>query len=60
MRYWFKGEDESYERELERLDRFSGSWPAPISPLDETIIVLLVGIHATALTAAALAFVLWM
>ena len=60
MRYWFNGEDEGYERERERVNRFGGSPPAPMSPLDLAVIALLVSIHAIALTGATVALVLWL
>jgi hypothetical protein len=50
VRYWLNGEDESYERELERVSRFGGAPPAPMSPSDVAGLVLLVGIQALLFT----------
>jgi hypothetical protein len=46
VRYWVNGEDENYERELERVSRFGGVPPAPMSPSDVAGVVLLVGTQA--------------
>jgi hypothetical protein len=58
MRYWVNGEDENYERELERVTRFGGPPPAPMSPSDVAGLVFLVGIQAVLFTSAIAAFVL--
>jgi len=58
MRYWFQGVDEGYERELVRVRRFGDVPPAPISLRVVTAVVLLVALHAIALTGAIAAFVL--
>ena len=58
MRYWLNGEDESYERELERVSRFGGAPPAPMSPSDVAGLVLFVGTQAVLITSAIVAFVL--
>jgi hypothetical protein len=60
VRYWLDGEDENYERELERVSRFGGPPPAPMSPSDVAGIVLLVGIQAVLFSSAVVAFVLWL
>jgi hypothetical protein len=57
VRYWVNGEDENYERELERVSRF-GVPPAPMSPSDVAGVVLLVGTQAVLLTSVIVAFVL--
>jgi hypothetical protein len=41
VQYWVNGEDENYERELERVSRFGGVPPAPMSPSDVAGVVLL-------------------
>jgi hypothetical protein len=58
VRYWVNGEDENYERELERVSRFGGVPPAPMSPSDVAGVVLLVGTQAVLLTSVIVAFVL--
>jgi hypothetical protein len=52
------GEDESYEREVERVSRFGGSPPPPMSPSDVAGVVLLVGTQAVLFTSVIVAFVL--
>jgi hypothetical protein len=46
VRYWINGEDEGYEREFDRVRRFGGVPPAPISPCEVVGMVFLVGIQA--------------
>jgi hypothetical protein len=58
MRYWLQGEDESYERECERVRRVGGVPPAPISQRVVVAIAFLVGLHALALTGAIAVFLL--
>jgi hypothetical protein len=58
VRYWVNGEDENYERESERVSRFGGVPPAPMSPSDVAGVVLLVGTQAVLLTSVIVAFVL--
>ena len=58
VRYWVNGEDENYERELDRVSRFGGVPPAPMSPSDVAGVVLLVGTQAVLLTSVIVAFVL--
>jgi len=58
VRYWLNGEDENYERELERVSRFGGTLPAPMSPSDVAGLVLLVGIQAVLFTSIIVACVL--
>ena len=57
MRYWVNGEDEGYERESERVLRFGGVPPAPVSPSEVVGMVLLVGIQAL-LFISAIAFLI--
>jgi hypothetical protein len=57
VRYWVNGEDESYEREVERVSRFGVS-PPPMSPSDVAGVVLLVGTQAVLFTSVIVAFVL--
>lgn len=45
MRYWIDGEDENYERELERARRLGGALPAPLSLSSVAGMVILVGIQ---------------
>ena len=45
MRYWINGEDEDYERELERVRRFGGVPPQPMSESVMAGIVVLGGIQ---------------
>jgi hypothetical protein len=47
VRYWVSGEDENYERELERVSRFGG---APMLPSNVAVLVLLVCIQAVLFT----------
>jgi len=58
VRYWLNGEDEDYERELERVSRFGGAPPAPLSHSDVAGMVLLVGIQAVLFASVIVAFVL--
>ena len=43
MRYWFNGEDEDYERELERVRRFGAEPPSPMAASTIVAIVFLSG-----------------
>ena len=58
MRYWVNGEDENFERELERVSGFGGSPPAPMWPADVAVVVVLVAAQAVLFTSVILAFVL--
>jgi len=58
VRYWVNGEDENCERELERVSRFGGAPPAPMSPSDVAGVVLLVGTQAVLFMSVIVAFVL--
>jgi len=60
VRYWFDGEDEDYDRELERIRRFGGAQPAPVSPSNLAGLVLLVGIQAFLFASVIVGFVLWL
>jgi hypothetical protein len=57
MRYWFDGEDEDYERELQRIARCGGAPPAPITSLYLTCFALLVVIQAVGFLAGILAII---
>ena len=41
MRYWYNGEDEDIDRELERVRRFGGPMPAPIPWSDRLLVAIL-------------------
>jgi hypothetical protein len=58
MRYWYDGEDEDYQRELQRIERCGGASPAPIGPLNLTCFALLAGIQVIGVVSAILAIVL--
>jgi hypothetical protein len=58
VRYWVNGEDENYERELERVSRLGGVPPAPMSPFDVAGVILLVGTQVVLFTSVIVAFVL--
>jgi len=60
VRYWINGEDEDYKRESERVRRFGGPPPAPMSHSDVAGVVLLVGIQTILLTSVIVVFVLWL
>jgi hypothetical protein len=45
VRYWIDGEDENYERELDRVRRLGGALPAPLSLASVAGMVLLVGVQ---------------
>ena len=57
MRYWVNGEDEDYERELERVQQFGGHPPAPASSTLLAAIILIGGVQA--LLIVSLLFSLW-
>jgi hypothetical protein len=57
VRYWLDGEDEDYERELDRVSRFGGAAPSPMRPSHVAGVALLVGIQALAFASVILAFV---
>jgi hypothetical protein len=46
VRYCITGEDENYERELERVGRLGVVPPAPMSPFDVAGVIHLVGTQA--------------
>src|ERR1700730_9899973 len=58
VRYWVNGEDESYEREGERVSRFGGSPPPPVSPSDVAGGAVLVCTQPVLFTFVIVAFVL--
>jgi hypothetical protein len=58
VRYWVNGEDENDERELERVTRFGGAPPAPMSSSDMAGVVLLVGVQALQFTSVIVTVVL--
>jgi hypothetical protein len=58
VRYWLDGEDEDYERELERVNRFGGAQPSPLRASHAAGVAFLVGIQAVALMSVIFAFVL--
>jgi hypothetical protein len=39
VRYWHNGEDEHFEREMDRVRRFGGLPPAPISLAEKLLII---------------------
>jgi hypothetical protein len=49
VRYWVDGEDEDYERELERVRRFGGVPPQPMSASVMVGIVVLGGVQVLVL-----------
>jgi hypothetical protein len=57
VRYWVSGEDENYERELERVSRFGGAPPAPMLPSNVAALVLLVCMQAVLFTTIVLVVV---
>jgi hypothetical protein len=60
VRYWFGGEDEDYEKERERVTRFGGDPPAPVSFVLSAGVVLLVITHTTAISLLILVLTLWL
>ena len=58
MLYWVGAEPEDYNRELERIRRFGGAQPAPLSSSNLAGLVLLVGIQAFLFTSVIVGFVL--
>lgn len=45
VRYWINGEDEDYERELDRVKNFGGIPPALTAPLTSTLLPFLIAIQ---------------
>jgi hypothetical protein len=53
LRFWHNGEDEDYNRELARVQRFGGMRPAPVSKRETAAVVLLLSAQALMLAALA-------
>lgn len=51
MRYWFHGEDEDFEREMERVRRFGGAEPVIASPDTIAALVFVYGVQVILLVA---------
>lgn len=51
MRYWIKGEDEDFDRELERAQVAGDALPEDLSPLARAVIGAMIAVQVTALIA---------
>jgi len=58
VRYWLDGEDEDYERELDRVKRFGGAQPSLLRAFHVAGVAFLVVIQAVAFISVVVAFVL--